>query len=149
MVCTFGQANNNLSHLAVSDTSFAVCDSGRGCVAVYDMNGRQRFTFGTGLLKHPWGILLHEDGSALVTDITTGCLYKFKMEADAKPIWICQNLTIPTGICENANGHIFVSSNRAYRIYSISAEGKCPSCIINNYMHVENSFIYFKKLLSM
>ena len=59
-----------------------------------------------------------------MTDVRTGMLYKYRLEADAEPVWVIQDLISPTGICVDANGNILVASNKAERIYVVSSEGE-------------------------
>ena len=126
LACTFPQDNLHLCHIAVTDNCIAACNSGsgKGNVTLYNANGDELFTIGAGQLQHPWGVFLLGEESVLVTETTSGRLYKYKLEADAKPVWVCENLQSPTGICLDAEGNIIVASNSGARIYVVSPEGK-------------------------
>lgn len=105
-ICSFGQENVYLSHMAVTDTHIAVCNTGLGNVTVYNACGDEMFPIGAGQLERPWGVFILNEGYVLVTDQRTGRLYKYRLEADAQPTWVCDNLTWPTGICVDAGGNI-------------------------------------------
>ena len=124
LACLFTQDDNHLTHIAVTDTHIAVCNSGKGNVTIYNANGDELFTVGAGQLPRPWGVFLLGEEFVLVTEKTNGRLYKYRLEADAKPVWVCKNLESPTGICLDAEGNIFVASNSGARVYMVSPEGK-------------------------
>ena len=124
LVCAYRQENINLAHIAISDTRIVACNTAMGNLTVYDSNGDELFTLGSGKLQRPWGVILLGDYSVLVTDTDTGMLYKYKLEAGAKPMWVCQNLQSPTGICVDADENIYVASNAGRRIYLVSPEGE-------------------------
>ena len=124
VVTSYKQENTTLAHIAVTDSHIAVCNTGLGNLKVYNASGDELFTIGEGTLQRPWGISLLRKGSVLVTDARTGMLYKYRLESDAKPVWVCRDLQSPTGICVDANGNILVASNEAKRIYVVSPEGE-------------------------
>ena len=124
LVFPFTQDNNHLAHIAVSDSHIAVSNSGKGNLILYNADGDEMYAIGAGQLKRPWGVFLLGEEFVLVTETTNGRLYKSRLEADAKPVWVCENLQSPTGICVDAEGNIFVASNAGACIYVVSPEGK-------------------------
>ena len=124
LACSFTQEEFKLAHMAVTDTHIAVCNYGKGNVTLYNTSGNEVYAIGAGQLERPWGVFLLGGESVLVTDSINGRLFKYKLEADAKPMWFCERLQSPTGICVDAEGNIFVASNSGARIYVVSPEGK-------------------------
>ena len=122
IICEYDQDNKSLAHMAVSETHVAYADKQGKQVRVYNWDGFQLLTLGSGKLKHPWGVLLQKN-SVLVSDSDVGCLYKYRLEADSEPEWVCDGLENPSGICDDKDGYIYVASNSKGAIYLISPQG--------------------------
>ena len=124
-LCEVEQKTNNLSHISVSDQHIAVCDRKAKEVIIFGVDGTRILTVGSGKLKSPWGVLLLDDLTVLITNWENNdSLYKYRLEPDSKPVWQCKNLVSPTGICVDRDGYIYVASNAGKRIYLISPQGK-------------------------
>ena len=123
LVFSFTQDNNYLTHIAVSDSHIAVSNYGKSNLILYSADGDEMYAIGAGQLKRPWGVFLIGEEFVLVTETTNGRLHKYRLEADAKPVWVCENLQSPTGICVDAEGNIFVASGGGACIYVVSPEG--------------------------
>ena len=122
IICEYDQDNLYLAHMALSETHVASADKQGKQVRVYNWNGFQLLTLGSGKLKRPWGVLLQKN-SVFVSDSDVGCLYKYRLEEDSEPEWVCDGLKSPTGICQDKNGYIYVASNIKSAIYLISPQG--------------------------
>ena len=136
LVFPFPQDNANLAHIAVTDSHIAVSNSGKGNLILYNADGDEMYAIGAGQLKRPWGVFLFGEEFVLVTETTNGRLYKYRLEADAKPVWVCENLKSPTGICVDAEGNIFVASGGGACIYVVSPEGN-NNIVKYRYMYID------------
>ena len=119
----YKQENNSFAHIAVTDSHIAVSNTSLSNLKVYNASGDELFTIGEGQLQRPLGVFLLREGSVLVTDVRTGMLYKYRLEADTEPVWVCQDLISPTGICVDANGNYYYLQYpirlRGYMLYHL------------------------------
>lgn len=122
IICENERDNSNLSHLSISRKYIATCDTTSKEVKVFSIRGEHIMNIGSGQLKRPWGVLLI-DNAVLVTDSSNGCLYKYNLMSDSYPVWKCENLRSPTGICVDSQGYIYVASNKGNVIYLVSPQG--------------------------
>ena len=104
--------SENITYISASVQHIAVTnlDKNRN-VTLYNIHGMvQLFTLGSGQLKYPWGVALHDD-FVLVTDHKADCLYKYPLRKESAPDWVCHNLKSPTGVCADKKGFIYVASS--------------------------------------
>lgn len=122
ILCCYEQNKKRLSHLAVSDRYIAACDVQAHQVIVFNHQGDRLFSIGSRHLKRLWGVLLCKS-HLVVSDYEGNCLYRYILEADAEPVWVCENLPSASGICVDKDGYLYVASNNHHQIYLVSPEG--------------------------
>lgn len=122
IVHEFEQEDDLLTHMAISDTCIAICSLQRKLINVIDLKTKQSLVVGSGKLQHPWGVSLKQN-HVVVGDCDVGCVFKYKLEKDSEPEWICKGLKSPSGICEDEDGYLYVASNSDKVIYLLSPQG--------------------------
>lgn len=124
--CQFDQNNTTLAHLSVSETHVAVVDKQSKRVVVFNRKGEQVYYIGQGQLQNPGGILLHEN-YIFICDRKDNCCYKYRLEEASEPVWVCNDLTYPSGVCKDKHGCLYVVSYSGKQIYLVSPKGRTNS----------------------
>lgn len=122
IVHEFEEEDEFLTHMAISDTYIAICGLQRKSINVIDRKTKHSLAVGSGKLQRPYGVLLQQN-HVVVGDLDMGCVFKYKLEKNSEPEWICEGLQSPSGICEDKDGYLYVASNDGKVIYLLSPQG--------------------------
>lgn len=125
---TYETESPNSTRLAVSRQYMAVIGASNNSITtVRRKNGGwsdQRHHFL--LVKKPMGVHFYSDGDVLVSNNeVAGSLSRYRLsQSEPQLIWTCTKLIMPSCICTDESGHIFVSSSRQRAIFLISPTGR-------------------------
>lgn len=119
----FEQNNKTLAHLSVSETHVAVVDKQLERVTVFNRKGEHVIYIGAGQLHYPGAILLDKN-YIFVCDGIYNCCYKYNLQEPSEPVWECNDLTGPSGICQDKDGCLYVVSFDKKQIYLVSPKGR-------------------------